>query len=234
MVASRAVPTRSSTLLAALAALPLLACERPAPPAAASPAGPSAGDTASAPASRPSPPAGPAGPTGAPQPPPPATPGATGGPAGGPTVGSTTAGGARLAAPVDAPPVEVAEALALIPGAATPLRGGEQVTVDPAATFRVVLRGAYPEARLSLLDGGDAMVAGAGAREVGTQTTVTFQPAAPLKPASSYRLRVDGATTRELKDAAGAARAPVEFPLLAAGEPPPEPKASRKRTKKRT
>jgi len=229
------VPTRSSPLLAALAALPLLACERPAPPAAAPPAGHSAGDTTT-PAS-PAPPAGPAGPSGAEQPPAPAT---AGGPAEASTAGSTTAGGnttaggARLAAPVDAPPVEVAEALALIPGAATPLRGGEQVTVDPAATFRVVLRGAYPEARLSLLDGGDAMVAGAGAREVGAQTTVTFQPAAPLKPASSYRLRVDGATTRELRDAAGAARAPAEFPVLVAGEPPPAPKARRKRTKKRT
>ena len=43
-----------------------------------------------------------------------------------------------------------------------------------------------------------AMVAGAGAREVAAQTTVTFQPDAPLKAAVSYRLRVDGATTREV------------------------------------
>lgn len=228
MVASRAVPNPTPSLLAALAVLPLLACERPAQPAAAPPAGPSAGATADVAS-----PAPPAGPGGADQPPPSATAGATSSAPGDPSAASATAGGARLAAPVDAPTVEVLEALALIPGASTTLRGGEQITVDPGATFRVVLKGSYPEARLSLLDGGDAMVAGAGAREVGTQTTVTFQPDAPLKPAGAYRLRVDGATTRELRDAAGAARAPAEFPVLVAGEPPPEPKASRKRTRKR-
>lgn len=225
MVASRAVPTPTSSLLAALAALSLLACERPQPPAPApaAPPDPTGGATVGATA----------GGTAAEAAPPPATAGATASAPDGASAGATTAG-ARLAAPVDAPAVDVEEALALIPGATTTLKGGEQIVVDPAATFRVVLKGSYPEARLSLLDGADAMVAGAGAREVGAQTTVTFQPGAPLKPASAYRLRVDGATTRELKDAAGAARAPVEFPVLAAGEPPPEPKASRKRTKKRT
>jgi hypothetical protein len=97
----------------------------------------------------------------------------------------------------------------------------------------VVLKGTYLDARLSLLDGGDAMAPSAGAREAGPTTTVTLQPAAPLKPGSTYRLRVDGATTRELKAADGSARAPVEFPVLVAGEPPPEPRAKTKRAKKR-
>lgn len=133
--------------------------------------------------------------------------------------------GPRPATTPPAPLVEVLEAQALVPGAATPLRSGEQVTVDPGATFRITLKGTYPGARLALLDGADAMVAGAGAREAGTTTTVTFQPAAPLKPGSSYRLRIDGATTRELQAADGTARGPVEFAVLAAGEPPPEPRS---------
>jgi hypothetical protein len=37
-------------------------------------------------------------------------------------------------------------------------------------------------------------------------------------------LRVDGATTREVKAKDGTLRAPVELPVLAAGEPPEEPK----------
>jgi hypothetical protein len=144
---------------------------------------------------------------------------------------TAAADAARLPAPVDAPQVAVLEAQALIPGAATALRTGEQVTVDPGSTFRVLLEGTFVEARLSLLDGADAMLPAAGAREAGPRTTVTLQPATPLKPGSAYRLRVDGATTRELKAADGAVRAPVEFPILAAGEPPPEPK-SRTRAKK--
>jgi hypothetical protein len=94
------------------------------------------------------------------------------------------------------------------------------VTVDPGASFRVVLAGRFPDARLSLLDGADAMVAGAGGREVAASTTVTFQPAAPLRPGSAYRLRIDGAVTRELHAAEGTTRTPVELHLLAAGEPP--------------
>ena len=93
----------------------------------------------------------------------------------------------------------------------------------------------FSVARLSLLDPGDAMVASGGAREVaGAVTTVTLQPAAPLKPGASYRLRVDGATTREVRAADGTSRAPVEFPLLITGEAQPEPKPkARPRRKQR-
>lgn len=136
--------------------------------------------------------------------------------------------------------MDVAEALALIPGASTPLKAGEQAVVDPGATFRVRLRGAWPDARLSLLDGADAMQPSAGAREVEpaqpgapARTTVTLEPAAPLRPGATYRLRVDGATTRELRAADGTIRAPVELQLLAAGEPPQESKAKPARPKKK-
>lgn len=230
MLASAAVPTRNALTLAALTAA-LLACSPSAPPAPAPALPPSAPSTAVEPA----PPAATAGATtGAPGPagaPPSQSAGTSAGVPPEATAGTTTA--ARLAAPVSAPPVEVLEAQALIPGAATPLRQGEQITVDPGATFRVVLKGTYPAARLSLLDGADAMLAGAGGREAGPSTTVTFQPAAPLKPGSAYRLRVDGATTREVVASDGTARAPVELGVLAAGEPPPEPQRKTKRQQKK-
>jgi len=138
------------------------------------------------------------------------------------------------AAPVPAgpAPVTIVEAVAVIVGAAEPLRlTGDPVTVDPGATFRVVLRGRFADARLSLLDASDDMVAGAGGREAAEVTTVTFQPAAPLRPAATYRLRVDGAATRELHAADGTPRAPVEVRLVAAGEP--EPKQKPRTRKKR-
>ncbi len=234
MLASAAVPTRNALTLAALTAA-LLACSPSAPPAPAQPPAPPATSAPPPAAAEAAPPAATAGTTSsAPAtavPPPGPTAGTSAGVPPEATAGTTTA--ARLAAPVSAPPVEVLEAQALIPGAATPLRQGEQITVDPGATFRVVLKGTYPAARLSLLDGADAMLAGAGGREAGPSTTVTFQPAAPLKPGSAYRLRVDGATTREVVASDGTARAPVELGVLAAGEPPPEPQRKTKRQQKK-
>lgn len=129
--------------------------------------------------------------------------------------------------------MELLEAQALIQGASTALGTGEVATVDPASTFRVRLQGTFPEARLSLLDGTDAMLPSAGAREVGATTTVTLEPVAPLIPGSHYRLRIDGATSRELKGTDGRAWLPLDLPLLAAGEPPP-PRSKVKKAKKRT
>lgn len=144
-----------------------------------------------------------------------------------------TATPAAPATPAGPAPVTVVEAVAVIVGAAEPLRlTGDPVTVDPGATFRVVLRGRFADARLSLLDASDDMVAGAGGREAAELTTVTFEPAAPLRPAATYRLRVDGAATRELHAADGTPRAPVEVRLVAAGEPP-EPKQKPRTRKKR-
>jgi hypothetical protein len=222
------VPTRAALARAALAALVLLACER-APPAAEPTsetplATPTSESTGSSTAAHPEPfdsasltrgyaqdlQAGPAGPESRETPTPTAPP-----------------------PPLDPLPVEVLEAQALIPGAGTALKTGEQTTVDPGSTFRIVLKGTFAEARLSLLDGADAMQPAAGAREAGPTTTVTLQPAAPLRPGGAYRLRVDGATTRELRAADGSVRAPVELHLLAAGEPPPEPRARPKKPKRR-
>jgi len=101
---------------------------------------------------------------------------------------ATTAGAtgitAALPPPIASPPatpLEVAEAQALTPGSGTPLLPTDVTLVDPAATFRVVLKGRLPDARLSLLEG-DAMVPSAGAREAGPTTSLSLQPAAPLRP----------------------------------------------------
>ena len=216
---------RAALLLAALC----VACERPATPALAP--GPAASGPA-APSDGAAPPGGPGpAPAAAAPPAPPPAPGAA--PADPSIPGSPAAPPAAPLAPVEPPPVELLEAQALIPGATTALRTGEQVTVDPGATFRVLLKGTFPAARLSLLDAADAMQASAGAREAGVTTTLTLQPAAPLRPGSAYRLRVDGATTRELRGADGTSRAPIELALLVAGEPPAEQKARPKKAKKR-
>lgn len=216
---------RTGPLAAACACL-LAACraEPPAAPPAAPPAGASGVTATSAEATIPAAAAGTTAATG-----PAATAAAmaeatSGAPAGTTTTPERPAPAARLPAPVEAPTVPVQEAVALVPGATTALTPGTQTTVDPAATFRVVLQGAFPDARLSILDPGDAMLAAGGAREVGATTALTLQPAAPLRPGTAYRLRVDGATTRELRAADGTPRAPVELPLLAAGDPPEEPR----------
>lgn len=234
VLACAAVTPVKPALAAALAALALLAaCQEPPRPASPTPAPAPPPEAQAAPVAGAAAPVAPgllAGPNGAPAaaadptaaPPPQAT-GNTG------AAPAPADPAARLPAPVAAAPVPVLDAQALIQGASTALLPGELATVDPGATFRVRLRGAWQDARLSLLEPGDAMVAASGAREVATDTTVTLQPAAPLKPATHYRLRVDGATTRELQAADGTRRAPVEFPLLITGDPAPEPKS---RTKK--
>jgi hypothetical protein len=149
------------------------------------------------------------------------------------TAAGATGIAAALPPPIAGPPatpLEVAEAQALTPGSGTPLLPADATPVDPAATFRVVLKGRLPDARLSLLEG-DAMVPSAGAREAGLATTLSLQPTAPLRPGSRYRLRVDGATRREITAADGSRRAPVEWVLQATGEPPAD--RSRAKPKKK-
>jgi hypothetical protein len=127
------------------------------------------------------------------------------------------------------------EAVALDPTGPVPLSHQEETVVDPAATFRVELAAEIPDGRLVLLDAADAIVPASGTREVAAATRFTLSPAAPLVPGSRYVLRLDGARTREVEDAAGRAFAPVSLTVLVAGEPPkPEPKpAPRKKRGRR-
>jgi hypothetical protein len=134
---------------------------------------------------------------------------------------------AAAVAPAPAPSAAtlVREATALDPGGPVPLTPESETVVDPAATFRVELAAEIPDGRLVLLDAADAIVPASGTREVGATTRFTLSPATPLVPGSRYVLRLDGARTRELEDAAGRAFAPVSLSVLVAGEPPkPEPR----------
>ncbi|WP_242341399.1 MULTISPECIES: hypothetical protein [Anaeromyxobacter] len=153
--------------------------------------------------------------------------------------GAPPAEGVPAPAPASPATSLVREAVANDPTGPIPLSREEETVVDPATTFRLVLAAELPEARLVLLDGADAIVPSSGTREVGASSAFTLTPSAPLVPGSRYQLRLDGARSREIHDAAGRAYAPLSLGVLVAGEPPkPEPKpkakpASRKRRSRR-
>ena len=133
---------------------------------------------------------------------------------------------------IPAPPPIVAlpgaVALATSGSASTTLVAGSETAVDARSSFRVELPMPLPDARLSLLDGGDAMVASTGSREVGPATVLALTPAAALTAGARLRLRVDGAATRELQAADGRRFAPLEWPVVVAGAPGPKQAAGRK------
>jgi hypothetical protein len=149
-------------------------------------------------------------------------------------VATVTTTAAPQAAP-EPPPAPAAAVLtsaaAVEPSQRVPLVAGTEVVVDPAARFEIELSVRSSDARLVLLDARDDILPATGGRELGAGTTrLSLSPAAPLVPGSRYALHLDGATDRELHDDAGREFAPITFPLLAAGTPPPpEPKAPAKK-----
>ncbi len=226
MVPSRAM-TRPLALGTLLVALHLASCRDPSPSAEASapPASPpaaaepvpaiapeAAADVRAAPLAA------------APQPPPGALV---------PPVAASPDAGAAPVAPVAA---RIREAVAVDPQGPIPLSLEDETVVDPATVFRVELAAEISDGRIVLLDAADAMVPATGTREVAATTRFTLTPASPLVPGSRYVLRLDGARTRELKDVAGVALAPVSLKVLVAGEPPkpePAPKPAPKRKRGR-
>jgi hypothetical protein len=158
-------------------------------------------------------------------------------PAPGPVAGTNAlpAASTNTAPPPPPPPApaRVSAAEAWAAGTTAPLATSQETVVAPTAIFRVELPGRLADARLTLLDQADALVAGAGERTVTEATTLTFRPEAPLAPAGRYRLRLDGAATRELHAADGTTALPVEWPVVVAGEAPAEKArpAARKRRK---
>jgi hypothetical protein len=133
------------------------------------------------------------------------------------------------AAPASILPL-VRSAAAVETAGPAPLVSDGEAVVDPAASFEIELGAAVPEVRLVLLDAQDAHVAAESARELGATTRLTLVPAAPLAPGARYVLRIEGLSTRDLRDAEDRAYAPHSFALLVAGTPlPPEPKKPRRR-----
>jgi hypothetical protein len=141
-------------------------------------------------------------------------------------------------APAAPPPLPAATILrsasAVEPSQRLPLAAGAEVVVDPKATFEIELSARVPDARLVLLDAREDLVPASGDREVGAGTRLTLTPSQALVPGARHALRLDGAAHRELHDDAGRAYAPVMFPILVAGTPPPpEPKAPGRKKKGR-
>ncbi|HEY6107052.1 MAG TPA: hypothetical protein VIV59_13790 [Anaeromyxobacteraceae bacterium] len=126
-------------------------------------------------------------------------------------------------------PMVAAEAL-LADGSAQPLARDGVTTVEPSARFRVEVGARLPDARLALLDAQDAMVPSDGTVEATATTRFTLAPAAPLRPGSSYTLRLEGAEGRLLGVEDGGTYEPVSLSLRTPGAAPaPARKAKRRR-----
>lgn len=133
---------------------------------------------------------------------------------------------AGAAAPV---PLRLLSVEAVLPGGSALLLARDGISViEPRTTFRAEVSARLEGARLSLLDARDAMVAADGTTEAAATTRFTLTPAAPLRPGSSYTLRLDGAEGRLLRDEGGRAFEPVSLALRVSGEPPAPPRRTRR------
>jgi hypothetical protein len=128
--------------------------------------------------------------------------------------------------------IPLASAQALLHEVTTPLVLDQVTLVDPGSTFRVEAQ-VRIDARLLLLDEQDAMVPVQGTTELATVTRFTLAPSEPLRPGSSYTLRLEGATSRETHDADGRAYLPAVLRLRTTGERPAVVTKKPKRGKKR-
>jgi len=104
--------------------------------------------------------------------------------------------------------------------------------IDPAAAFRVEIGARLEDARLILLDEQEALVPTQGTVELGPVTRFTLRPDQPLRPGSSYTLRLDGAAIREIHGESGT-YAPVSFQLKTTGERPAPASSGQKNRKHR-
>jgi hypothetical protein len=104
--------------------------------------------------------------------------------------------------------------------------------VEPSATFQVRVRARTEEARLVLADAQGAMVPSSGSTEVALDTEFQLAPTEPLRPGSSYVLRLEGLAGRIVRDVNGRGYEPVTFRVLVTGRQDPVParrKAARHR-----
>jgi hypothetical protein len=132
-------------------------------------------------------------------------------------------------------PLPISAAVAKAGAAEQPIVRDGVTTIDPASAFRVEVAAHLVDGRLSIHDEQDAMVASSGTTEVGeTWTRFEITPDEPLRPGSSFALRVDGAAEREAHDRSGKPYAPAVMKLKTTGERPPPQKAQKPaRAKKR-
>jgi hypothetical protein len=130
--------------------------------------------------------------------------------------------------------VPVTAAVALVGDASTLVEFDKPATVDPAVRFQVDVAVPLVDARLALVDSGDAMVAAAESHEIGaTWSRFTLVPEAPLRPGSTYSLRLDGAADREAHDSDGRTYQITAWEIRTTGEPPPPEKPAPKPKRRR-
>ena len=133
------------------------------------------------------------------------------------------------------PPAPISTAVAVFGGQDVSIERDGGTLVDAGASFRVEIAVPLTDGRLALHDEQDAMVASSGTSEVGASwTRYRLVPDEPLRPGTTYVLRVDGATTREVHDPAGRAYAPLTLKLKTSGERPAPAPARKKRGKRRS
>lgn len=143
----------------------------------------------------------------------------------------------------DAPPLPLVAAVALdrapAPGASpeAPLRRDGESLVDPSVAFRVEAAVPLADARLALYDAQEALVPAEGLAEIGSAgSRLSLTPSLPLRPGSSYVLRLEGASEPQVRDLSGRRYRALTFTIRTSGEPapdPPPPPKDRKKTKKK-
>ncbi len=148
---------------------------------------------------------------------------------------AAAATGASAAAPVRPPPRPLAISLAEArrADASVPLARDALTIIDTRAEFHVSTAQPIVDGRLALLDEQEAAIPSVGTVEIGGQSRFTLVPKAPLVPGTAYTLRLDGAASRDLHDASGAAYSPLSLRLKSAGEKPPPPPKKRVRSRRR-
>ncbi len=118
-------------------------------------------------------------------------------------------------------PLPVLAAEAFLPdGRTIALSPEAPALVDPAARFRIAVGAELTDARLAVLDAADAAVPSTGAVEIGAASRFTLEPSEPLRPGSSYLVRLDGAASSEIHGARGETFAPLVLQVRTAGDPP--------------
>ena len=135
--------------------------------------------------------------------------------------------------PGEPPPLPLVAAVAVAPEgelSESPLRRDGESLVHPRATFRVEAGVPLADARLSLYDAQEALVSSEGLAEIGSAgSRFTLSPRPPLRPGSSYLLRLEGAAEREIHDLSGRSYRPLTFPIRTGGETPPPKSRPKKR-----
>ncbi len=131
-------------------------------------------------------------------------------------------GGARLL------PLLAAEAF-LPGGEVVPLSRDMPTPVAPGSGFRVLVGAELSDGRLAVLDSADAAVPSAGTVEIGVSSRFTLTPTEPLRPGSSYLLRLDGAASRDVHGSRGETFAPLMLQIRTIGDPPPPARHGRAR-----